>query len=242
MTDNNLITAMNQGTPRQTVTITTEIDAFFERLLACMHRMFKHKFPSNPEVAELYFKEEVEQKMYDCQSNLRFWNFLRYKDIYFNGEKVVALAYNIYKFSSLFEATYKETTENFSHGNLTLENILYDKESGRVTFIDPYEENIIDSTLCDCSQIMQSCNSKYELYNSAVVTIEDDRIYCRIESNFGLDYFCGKFTNYIGEKDMPIVRLLEISQFVRMLPFKMNVDEKRMFLFYGLASKMINDI
>jgi len=28
MTDNNLITAMNQGTPRQTVTITTEIDAF----------------------------------------------------------------------------------------------------------------------------------------------------------------------------------------------------------------------
>ena len=34
---------------------------------------------------------------------------------------------------------------------------------------------------------------------------------------------------------------LEVSQFIRMLPFKMEVDEK-MILFYGLASKLFEDL
>lgn len=219
-----------------------EIDYFFNQLIYRIKWMSSTQFLSNRGISELYFKEEVEQKVYDCQANLQFWNFLKYRDIYFNGEKIVALSYNIYKFAELFNNTYNETQENFSHGNLTLENILYDKESGLVTFIDPYEENVIDSTLADYSQIMQSCNSKYELYNLAEVTIDDNKINCHIEANFGLEYFNEKFREYVGEEKMPTVRLLEISQFVRMLPFKMNVDEKKMFLFYGLASKMVNDI
>ena len=219
-----------------------EIDKFYHKLIVATQILHSIQMPSTPGISALYFTEEVEQKLYSCQSNLKFWNFLKYTKIYFNGVEIVPLAYNLRKFSELFEKTYKETTEHYTHGNMTLENILYHQESGIVTFIDPYEENVIDSKLADYSQIMQSCNSRYEMYNEADVIIEDNHIYSYIGKNTGLKYFNEKFREYVGEERMPTVRLLEISQFVRMLPFKMNVDEKKMFLFYGLASKMLNDI
>lgn len=221
----------------------SKIEIFFRQLAWAMQELHKVELPSKPSIATLYFKEEVEQKLYDCQTNIKFWSFLKHKYIYFNGEKIPSLVYNLRKFSELFERTYKETSENFSHGNMTLENILYNPKTNRVVFIDPYEENIIDSSLADYSQIMQSCNSKYEMLNELEnVIINDNNIEAQIVANEGMEDFNKLFIDYITSEKMPVVRLLEISQFVRMLPFKMNVDEKKMFLFYGLASKMASDL
>ena len=60
--------------------------------------------------------------------------------------------------------------------------------------------------------------------------------------NFGIDYFNKKLIKYLREsfheEDYYMIRLLEISQFIRMLPFKMEVDENKMIFFYGLASSL----
>lgn len=39
-----------------------------------------------------------------------------------------------------------------------------------------------------------------------------------------------------------MIILLEISQFIRMLPFKMEVDSNKMYFFYGLASMLFENL
>ena len=39
-----------------------------------------------------------------------------------------------------------------------------------------------------------------------------------------------------------IVRLLEISQYARMLPFKMEIDENKMLFFYALGSYLFHEL
>jgi hypothetical protein len=67
-----------------------------------------------------------------------------------------------------------------------------------------------------------------------------------IPDNFGIDYLNAKILNHISsnysKEDYFSIRLLEISQFIRMLPFKMAVDESKMIFFYGLASYLFHSL
>ena len=60
----------------------------------------------------------------------------------------------------------------------------------------------------------------------------------------GMNYFNDKLVNYLKKSfsndDYMIIRLMEISQFIRMLPFKMEIDEDKMLFFYGLASYLFS--
>jgi hypothetical protein len=76
--------------------------------------------------------------------------------------------------------------------------------------------------------------------------VEGNRVTLELGRNPDLDRFDALLTAHIGEKyapeDMVSVRALEISQFIRMLPFKMVIDESKMILFYALASKLFFDL
>ena len=103
-------------------------------------------------------------------------------------------------------------------------------------FIDPYEENIIDSPLTEYSQIFQSSNSKYEIYNDLDIKIENNIINIENQSNFGLDYFNGLFKKHLVDEltteQYISVNLFEVSQFIRMLPFKKEIDKSLVFQKY----------
>jgi hypothetical protein len=43
-------------------------------------------------------------------------------------------------------------------------------------------------------------------------------------------------------KDEVIVRLYEVSQFTRMLPFKLSVARDKMIFFYALASRLFHEL
>ena len=140
-----------------------------------------------------------------------------------------------------------EPFKTFTHGNITLENLLYIPDESKFIFIDPYEENIIDSVLAEYSQILQSSNSKYEILNRENdFVVEKNIINVTIDDNSKIDYFNSKFVgflkNNLTKSEFIMTKLLEVSQFIRMLPFKMEVDEKKMILFYGLASKLFEDL
>ena len=219
-----------------------DIKKFCNKLIKSMHLLHDSHFPLRMPVSslELYFHQEVSQKLYDCQSNLRFWDFLKHKEIILNGEAIPSLFYRLDEFKKVFMGMDFHVQDGFTHGNLTLENILYNPGNGAVTFIDPYEENIIDSKICDYSQILQSCHSKYEMYNETTPVINGNTIEVPVPENAGIAYFNKLFLEFLGARHH-IIDLFEISQFVRMLPFKMNVDENKMFLFYAIASKKFND-
>ena len=142
-----------------------KVDVFFESLISAMKNFHKEKINSNPEAIELYIYEEIEQKIKDCSKNEKFIKFSKYDHLFFNGQKVNTFLNQIDKFKKLCMKYYVNPSETFTHGNITLENLLYIPDESKFIFIDPYEENIIDSVLAEYSQILQSSNSKYEILN-----------------------------------------------------------------------------
>jgi hypothetical protein len=223
--------------------VSKDIDNFFSELIKVMLKLHSAELTSNPEAMDLYIHEEIEQRLKDCEKNKTFLGFLNYKEIIFNGVKVKPFLSLLDKYKEMCKECYINPTETFTHGNITLENILYIPEENRIILIDPYEENIIDSILAEYSQLLQSTNSKYEMYNSRNATIKNNKISLELPATFGVDYLNNKIMGYIKDnystENYFTIRLLEISQFIRMLPFKMEVDETKMIFFYSLASYLL---
>lgn len=222
------------------------IDRLFSELLESMGRIHATRIASSAAPLALYVREEVEQKLKDAMASQRFRDFLKHDQIEFNGEKVPSFVTQLDSYKKIFSDNYQHCDETFTHGNITLENILYQPENNRLVFIDPYEENIIDSVLAEYSQLYQSCDGYYELYNEQSPRVEGSRVTLELDPNMGLDRFDELLTRYISERfaprDMVAIRLLEVSQFIRMLPFKMVIDEDKMILFYALASKLFHNV
>ena len=223
-----------------------DVEVFFRKLMDVLSALHSHEMPSSSKAIELYLNEEIDQRLNSCKINKKFTDFLKYKKIVFNGAKVESFSSQIKDYKKMCHDFFSGSKESFTHGNLTLENILYNPKEGRVVLIDPYEENIIDSDLAELSQLLQSSNSKYEMYNQKDVKISSDTIFCTIDESFGMNCFNERLLEYIklnySRREYFFIKLMEISQFIRMLPFKMEVSPDKMFLFYGLASKLFSDL
>lgn len=236
-------------TVQEFLTTTTDraaIDAMLAELVRVMDVMHGAVLPSSARGMDLYLHEEVEQRLAACMTSARFREFYAYDELVFNGERVPALSRVLDEYKALARAAYRRDTETFTHGNLTLENVLYQPATGRIVFIDPYEENVIDSALAEYSQVYQSSHSKYELYNSGTPSIAGNRVDLAIPSYPGLDYFDAQFTAFVADRctpdDRTAIRMLEVSQFTRMLPFKMETDEDKMLFFYAFASHLFRSV
>lgn len=221
-----------------------QIDRLLKELIATMAKLHQVEMKSTAAPIELYIHEEIEQRIAACMTSARFRDFVESGTVRFNGEEVPGLVTQVDEFKKLALEAYRHTTETFTHGNLTLENILYQPKTGRIVFIDPYEENVIDSVLAEYSQLFQSSNSKYELYNAGTPTISGNAVELRIPPNEGLEYFNVELKKFLASRhdrfDLTVIRLLEVSQYARMLPFKMAIDEPKMFFFYALGSHLFH--
>lgn len=216
------------------------IKEMFLALTLAMERLHSNKFPSSTSAIDLYLHEEVFQKILACSKNPRFQILLEKRFINFNGSSVPGIYWELDNFNKKLKDLYLNPSECFTHGNITLENVLYNPVKQEITFIDPYEENIIDSKLAEYSQILQSSNSHYELYNSSTPIIENNGVEVAITVPDGLKNFNSMFHKFISNKckvnEIEAISLFEITQYLRMLPFKMAIDENKMVLFYCLAS------
>ena len=226
---------------------TDQIGLLFDNLTGAMADIHKVSLPSFESALPLYIHEEISQRLKDCMSNSHFRLLTGHKYIYFQNLYVEGIYTRLGEYKDLFLKHYKNPSENFSHGNMTLENILYQSKTGRIVFIDPYEENVIDSKLADYSQIMQSCDALYELYNENDTTYKDNRISANVDQiPEGLILFKNIFLDFLkkelSSEQYVVVRLLQVSQFIRMLPFKMAIDTSKMMFFYGLASYLFDKI
>ncbi|MBU3589066.1 phosphotransferase [Polynucleobacter sp. 80A-SIGWE] len=223
-----------------------DIEKMLSVLLDSMGRMHSIQFPSTSAAMDLYVYEEMEQKIGACLGNSRFQKLIAQRDITFNGKRVTGIYWAIDEFKRCIKQSYINPVECFTHGNITLENVLYQPDEKLITLIDPYEENIIDSKLAEYSQILQSSNSYYEIYNATTPSVSDSNVEAYIEIPPGISCFNKLFFKHLEaectKEELRVVRLFEISQYVRMLPFKMEIDEDKMELFYCLASYLFSDL
>lgn len=230
-----------------TITDQKEIEIIFRELMQrvyWMHSVGRVSGTSKPIV--LYFKEEVLNALKACHTSPQFQRISDSLTVWFNGLPARSLVQRLPEFLAAFQEAYNaaDQTQCFSHGNLTLENILIQPLTKRIVFIDVYEENVIDSALADFSQLLQSSNTCYELYNSVDVRIIQNTVTALIPRPVGLSAFNSLLVNKLCTQyptSYRAIRLFEISQFVRMLPFKKEIDPDRMVLFYVYASFLFDE-
>lgn len=219
------------------------IDGIIETLFNTFDVLHQNNWKGTRNPIELYFHEEVTTKLNDCRGHPGFEKFATADYIIFNGVEVKPITKQLEKFKRYMVEYFTHTDQTYTHGNSTLENMLYVPSTKRIVFVDPYEENIIESPLCEYSQVYQSANSKYELYDTGTPIITGHTVEMEIPDAPGLDLFNTKFKKELSIRlrpdDLRLVELLEISQFIRMLPFKMmGGNSDKLIFFFAHASNL----
>ena len=117
------------------------------------------------------------------------------------------------------------TRATLTHGNLTLENILWDPKSKKIMMIDPYAETYCETIMGDVSQLLQSSECGYELisnlFDNQKFSIEE---YPYEKIPACLTNFSQKLMKIISKESWFLedyLMLFRASQFTRMFPFKL---------------------
>jgi len=185
-----------------------------------------------PGAGNLYFEEEVQQKITDALVVPEFAEFYSYGTYEYHDTIVQGIGASINDLENFFSELKLVQEENI-HGNPTLENILYSFEEDRVVFIDVYEESMIDTRFLDYAQVLQCSRSNYGYINDNQVDIDGVSVTHRLQIPKNFETFNYHFESGITEKrTKEIVNIFEATQFIRMLPFKVlagDIDKAKFF-------------
>lgn len=217
-----------------------DADEIVSALIPMMQDMHNTFFANNKIDITLYVVEEFFSKVQACFSNNDFYAFIKQPHFQFMGYKVPGIWQHKENYLALFKEHFHERKECLAHGNLTLENILYIPTQNKLLLIDPYEENILESALNDYSQLLQCSNSYYGVFNGLQPNVHGTVIDMTFEPSAALNHFNQLIIDFLIDTLTPsqliCVKLFEISQFMRMLPFKVVAHPDKAKFFYGLGS------
>jgi hypothetical protein len=220
-----------------------QVDKMHNALWTAFDALHSHTYRPNTSSLKLYFVEEVLQKLNDARQFSEFEQFYQIDNYLHQGHQVLGMKTLMDKFSKLFDQSI--ISESLVHGNPTLENVLYNPTTDQITFIDLYEEGIVDSKFADYSQVLQCSSSLYGITNDSPITVVDNTTQCNFQVSKELDYFDSLFKERLKtrctEQEYYLVKLFEATQFFRMLPFKChagNIDGAKFF--YAHACSLVN--
>ena len=205
--------------------------------LNTLHSIRKEPIAGAP---KLYFIEEIQQKIEDAIKIKEFEDFFYYGTYHFNGEVVTGVGGYLHVLKEYFSEL-KNDNECNIHGNPTLENIMYSFEEDRVVFIDVYEESMWNTKYLDYAQVLQCSRSYYGLINDHNVHVKGINLSNPNDGTDHFDMFNKHFISELPEDKMKLIDILEASQFIRMLPFKLlagDVDKAKYF--YVHACKLFS--
>ena len=204
-----------------------------------------HSYKPMPSSLMLYFEEEVAQKLSDARQFTEFDQFYHVDSFVHLGQNVTGMKHKFERFKDLFNTTI--TTESYVHGNPTLENIMYDPQTNKITFIDLYEEGIVDSKFMDYSQVLQCSNSYYGVLNDSRIVVSENNTASSAVISKSLTYFNELFNAELTKRFTPdeiaLIKLFEATQFFRMLPFKCHAGHiNAAKFFYAHACSLVNKL
>lgn len=202
------------------------------------------KMDAYPGSLAVYLQEEVLQKLLDARQDEVFRVFSDAPTVFLNGISSPSILAQI-EWLKDFVSGIEIQQECFTHGNLTLENILIHPKTLDIRFIDPYDENIVDCQEADFSQVLQCSRSHYGIMSDYEPTIEGLSVMHSYIVPEGLSEFDKVLTKEFRSSELhlneKLLDFLHISQFVRMLPFKIQAGNRDMaILFYSLSCKLLD--
>lgn len=219
-----------------------EIANISEAVWKGFNQLHSIKYKSNVYTGVLYFVEEVEQKIKDALKNREFEEFYDMGTHEYFGGIVHGLSNYMNELQNFFHDVEIMEEENI-HGNPTLENIMYSFDENRVVFIDPYEESIIDTKYLDYAQVLQCSRSYYGYINDNGVIVRDNYVKHGLVIPKNFYTFNQHFESKL-ENERMLIDVLEATQFIRMLPFKLlagDIDKAKYFYVHAcyLLSKLL---
>lgn len=176
---------------------------------------------------------------------------MEYEDIVINGKIYKNLPYYFQYMDKehLFEI-FKDDTCSVIHGDLTIENIICrrnasDRDSWYI--IDPNTGNIHDSPNLDYGKLLQSIHGGYEfLMATKNVEIDKNRINFTYTKSEAYTYLFKSLDEYMSQKfSYERVRSIyyhEIVHWLRLMPYKIEKNGKRVLLFYAGMLMVMNDV
>lgn len=178
-------------------------------------------------------------------------NLLEYDELVINGIRYK----NLKHFSKYFEFNYlynvfKDDMYSDIHGDLTIENLICRREAkeGKDYYIiDPNTGNVHDSPNLDYSKLLQSLHGGYEfLMNTKTVEVNKNSInYLYIKSSAYNELFklYKEFLeNRFSYNKVKSIFFHEIIHWLRLMPYKIEKDSKRVAMFYAGLIIVINEV
>jgi len=111
----------------------------------------------------------------------------------------------------------------------------------RVVFIDVYDESMWNTKYLDYAQVLQCSRSHYGFINDRDVRVVGIDLFNPHGGTEHFDTFNKHFISELPEDKMKLIDILEASQFIRMLPFKLIAgDINKAKYFYAHACKLFS--
>lgn len=234
----NLFEALSENPPEAAV------EKIFMLVRYIIEDLARHELESQitPPALDLYFEEELIQPIaYLRRANVH--PLLEKEHFTFQGCRVRNL---VFQDLGSLSGHYQRASfgrETLTHGNFTLENILVSPDFEDIKLIDCYDENYVSSRYNDLSQLLQCTRAFYSASVGCTKLIEGDMISSAFQVPRGISQFNEMLEAYLAQEfeaeECRLVDLYLISQFTRMLPFKMKGGDSAGALYYfALASSL----
>ena len=198
-----------------------------------------------------YIKSKVNKNLDKIMNAKYLKRLMEYDEIIINGRSFHNLPYYLQYLSEehLYDI-FKNDTYSEIHGDLTIENIICTRnEEGEDDFyiIDPNTGNVHDSSNLDYGKLLQSIHGGYEfLMATKNVSIEKNHINFVFTKSEAYTYLYSMLDEYMREhftkERVKSIYYHEIIHWLRLMPYKIEKNGKRVLLFYAGMLMVMNDV
>lgn len=199
---------------------------------------------------EKYIQTKVAKNIEKIMNSKYLKGLMAYDEVIINGKTYKNLPYYLKYLSTEHLAQIFENDKYSEiHGDLTIENIICKRNTEDDDFyiIDPNTGNVHDSSNLDYAKLLQSIHGGYEfLMATKKVDIDKNQInFVNTKSEVYM-YLHNMLDTYMRE-NFPLERVRsiyyhEIVHWLRLMPYKIEKNGKRVLLFYAGMLMVMSDI
>lgn len=226
---------------------------FIKKATECLEKsLYKvNQRPADKATIDEYIKSKVNKNLDKIMNAKYLKRLMEYDDIIINGRSFHNLPYYLpYLSEEHLYDIFKNDTYSEIHGDLTIENIICTRNAdGEDDFyiIDPNTGNVHDSSNLDYGKLLQSIHGGYEfLMATKNVSIERNRINFVFTKSEAYTYLYDMLDKYMREhfakERVKSIYYHEIIHWLRLMPYKIEKNGKRVLLFYAGMLMVMNDV
>lgn len=226
---------------------------FIKKATECLENsLYKvNQRPADKATIDEYIKSKVNKNLDKIMNAKYLKRLMEYDKIIINGRSFHNLQYYLpYLSEEHLYDIFKNDTYSEIHGDLTIENIICTRNAdGEDDFyiIDPNTGNIHDSSNLDYGKLLQSIHGGYEfLMATKNVSIEKNRINFVFTKSEAYTYLYDMLDKYMREnfeeERVKSIYYHEIIHWLRLMPYKIEKNGKRVLLFYAGMLMVMYDV